>query len=423
MPARRRQLAGPLVALLWAQALGAGCTPAPGSGARAAEDEAKPAREPAPPKATGAHSDPLAAPADLTAPPADAQKTASGLVTKLLEAGTGDRTPTMHDSVRVHYTGWKASGALIDSSRKHDGPATFALTGVIPGWAEGLQLMRVGERRRLWIPDHLSYVRPGPPRGTIVFDIELLEIIEGAAPAAPHDVAAPPPSATKTKSGLAYEVLAAAERKDRPKLWDRVTLSYAGWTTDGELFDVSTKATFDVGDVMPGWTELLLRMSKGERARAWIPEALAYHGRSGPPKGMVVFDIEILSIERRPEPPRAPRDVAGPPTSARKTASGLAYRVLVKGKGKTRPTASSHVQLHYSGWTTDGKLFDSSVVRGKPRTVPLRSVIAGWQEALQLMVEGDKTLFWIPEKLAYAGAKGAPAGTLVYELELLKIVE
>jgi peptidylprolyl isomerase len=115
--------------------------------------------------------------------------------------------------------------------------------------------------------------------------------------------------------------------------------------------------------------------------------------------------------------------VAAPPKGAKKTRSGLAYRLLVRGHGTTRPTEGSRVKLHYSGFTTDGKLFDSSVLRGAPKTVPLASVIAGWREGLQLMVEGDRMLLWIPEKLAYAGAPGAPPGMLVYEIELLEIVK
>jgi FKBP-type peptidyl-prolyl cis-trans isomerase len=77
--------------------------------------------------------------------------------------------------------------------------------------------------------------------------------------------------------------------------------------------------------------------------------------------------------------------------------------------------------VHYSAWTSDGKLFDSSVARGAPRTVPVNRVIAGWAEGLELMVEGDKALLWIPEELAYGGKEGSPRGLLVYEVELLKI--
>ena len=87
----------------------------------------------------------------------------------------------------------------------------------------------------------------------------------------------------------------------------------------------------------------------------------------------------------------------------------------------TRTTASSTVTVHYSGWTTDGKLFDSSVVRGQPATFPLNRVIAGWTEGLQLMVVGEQRRLWIPEALAYKGAEGAPKGMLVFDVELIAI--
>ena len=76
--------------------------------------------------------------------------------------------------------------------------------------------------------------------------------------------------------------------------------------------------------------------------------------------------------------------------------------------------------VHYTGWTTDGKMFDSSVTRGEPATFPLDEVIAGWTEGVQLMVEGEKTRFWIPENLAYKGQQ-PPFGMLVFDVELLKI--
>ena len=75
--------------------------------------------------------------------------------------------------------------------------------------------------------------------------------------------------------------------------------------------------------------------------------------------------------------------------------------------------------VHYSGWTTDGKLFDSSVTRGETISFPLNRVIPGWTEGLQLMVAGEKRRFWIPENLAYNGAAGAPAGMLVFDVELI----
>jgi hypothetical protein len=121
--------------------------------------------------------------------------------------------------------------------------------------------------------------------------------------------------------------------------------------------------------------------------------------------------------------PETPKDVAAPPADAEKTTSGLASKILVKGTGSTKPIATDMVTVHYSGWTTDGKLFDSSVKRGEPTSFPLNGVIAGWTEGLQLMVTGEKRRFWIPAKIAYGEnpPAGYPAGTLVFDVELIKI--
>src|SRR4051794_37232912 len=95
----------------------------------------------------------------------------------------------------------------------------------------------------------------------------------------------------------------------------------------------------------------------------------------------------------------APADVAAPPADAQTTASGLAYKVLSPGTGTDHPTADDAVEVNYTGWTTDGKMFDSSEKRHKPAKFPLRNVIKGWTEGLQLMTVGQKNRFWIPSPL------------------------
>lgn len=117
----------------------------------------------------------------------------------------------------------------------------------------------------------------------------------------------------------------------------------------------------------------------------------------------------------------APADVAAPPEGAEVTESGLASVVLTPGDGTTHPDANDVVEVHYSGWTTDGKMFDSSVQRGKTAQFPLNRVIAGWTEGLQLMVAGEKRRLWIPEELAYKGRPGRPAGMLVFDVELIRV--
>jgi hypothetical protein len=117
----------------------------------------------------------------------------------------------------------------------------------------------------------------------------------------------------------------------------------------------------------------------------------------------------------------APPDVAAAPADAAMTASGIASKVLSPGTGDARPTAMSEVLVHYTGWTTDGEMFDSSVTRGEPAQFPLNGVIAGWTEGLQLMLKGEKRRFWIPGALAYDNSQrpDAPRGMLVFDVELL----
>lgn len=120
-----------------------------------------------------------ATPTDLKTPPADAQKTKSGLMSKVLKPGTGTVHPKGNSTVTVHYTGWLPDGTVFDSSVIKGQPATFPLGDVIKGWSEGVQLMVVGEVRRLWVPGHLGYDgvdQAGVPKGPLVFDVELIAI-------------------------------------------------------------------------------------------------------------------------------------------------------------------------------------------------------------------------------------------------------
>lgn len=137
-----------------------------------------------------------------------------------------------------------------------------------------------------------------------------------------------------------------------------------------------------------------------------------------------LFALATLACsQQQPRMPETPKDVAAAPADAVTSASGLASKVLEEGTGTANPKATDLVTVHYSGWTTDGKLFDSSVQRGQPASFPLNGVIAGWTEGLQLMVEGEKRRFWIPAKMAYGEnpPAGYPAGTLVFDVELIRI--
>jgi peptidylprolyl isomerase len=253
---------------------------------------------------------------------------------------------------------------------------------------------------------------------------------EPSAIPAPADVAAPPADAQKTASGLASKVVTKGTGKAHPGEADKVKVHYTGWTADGKMFDSSITRgeplEFPLDAVIPGWSEGLKLMVVGEKRRLWIPAALAYgdHPRGGAPAGNLTFDVELLDIAVAPKPPPVPEDVKAAPASAKKTASGLAYRLLTSGKGTDHPKETDTVEVHYTGWTTDGKMFDSSVTRGEPAKFRLDRVIKGWTEGVQLMKVGDKMRFWIPGNLAYGDKPtrpGAPSGTLVFDVELLGI--
>lgn len=109
------------------------------------------------------------------------------------------------------------------------------------------------------------------------------------------------------------------------------------------------------------------------------------------------------------------------------TESGLQYEVLKQGTGTVAPKETDKVEVHYHGTLVNGDVFDSSVDRGQPATFSLNQVIKGWTEGLQYMHEGDKFRFFIPAELAYgdrsAGPKIKPGSTLIFEVELIKILE
>ena len=121
-------------------------------------------------------------------------------------------------------------------------------------------------------------------------------------------------------------------------------------------------------------------MTIGETRRCWVPQELAYKGQAGRPTGTVVFDIELL--DTRPSPLIAPADVKAAPADAKRLPSGLAYKELRAGTGTKMASPFSQVLVHYTGWTTDGRMFDTSVTRGVPTDMRLDEVIKGWTEGV-----------------------------------------
>jgi FKBP-type peptidyl-prolyl cis-trans isomerase len=306
---------------------------------------------------------------------------------------------------------------MFDSSVKRGEPTSFPLGQVIKGWTEGLQLMVVGEKRRFWIPEDLAYgpvvAGSGRPGGMLCFDVELLEIKE---------LAKVPADTKKTAGGVAYKITKEGTG-DKPAGDLLLTFHFTAKSMDGQTLQDSRKEptapTVPLDKLPKELGELFTDMKTGEQRQCWLPEPQA-------PGGFVVADVELISFKAPAPAPEVPKDVAAAPADAIKTASGIAHKVLTAGNGKEKPKATDKAKVHYSGWTTDGKMFDSSVTRGEPITFPLDQVIKGWTEGVQLMVVGEKRRFWIPETLAYGPVvpgSDRPGGMLVFDIELLEIVK
>jgi FKBP-type peptidyl-prolyl cis-trans isomerase len=242
-------------------------------------------------------------------------------------------------------------------------------------------------------------------------------------PVVPPDLTSPPADAVKSQTGLISRVLTVGTSTEKPSPTDVVTVHYSGWTNDGRMFDSSVargnSSIFPLKRAMAGWRECVQLMVVGEQRRCWMPQELAYNGQAGKPTGTVVFDIELIDTRQTPTIP--PADVAAPPADATKTATGLSYKVLRPGTGIRKPDGVRRVTVYYTGWTTDGKMFDSSVVRGTTFTTSLDDVVEGWKEGVKLMVEGERARFWIPQDLAYKGEAGTTKGMLVFDIDLVRI--
>ncbi len=382
-----------------------------------AQDDTK-APADAPATAEAANAD-IKAPDNVAKAPADAIVTESGLASIVLQKGTGEEKPTQFDSVTVHYTGWQSSdGSMFDSSVKRGQPASFPLGQVIPGWTEGLQLMVAGEKRRFWIPEGLAYgpVQEGSdrPGGQLVFDVELISIEK-----APEPIPIPE-GAVKTESGISY-VVTNEGAGELPTAEQNVKFHYTFLNPDGEVAQSSKTQdqpqTVPIKDLPPFFSEVFSQLKPAGTADVFIPGNML-----GAPFPIIKCQLELLEITEPIPAPAAPEDVAAIPADAKKTESGLAYKVLASGDGGDKPAASNTVTVHYTGWETNGEMFDSSVVRGETTTFPLGQVIPGWTEGLQLMSKGDKFRFWIPEGLAYGPKQegsGRPGGLLVFDVELV----
>ncbi len=381
-------------------------------------------------KPAPAKPDQIPPPLDLKTPPADAVKTASGLVYKKLTTNDAGTAPKRNDTVLINFTGWKqATGETFYSNASKGAPMPLPLANAAPGFTEALQLMKTGEKAMLWVPPEIGY--RGPPTGKpelLVYAVELVKI--DPAPEMPADFAAPPATAQVIKpSGLKYEQVRPGTGTEKAHNYDTVTFNYTAWDKTGRMFD-STEVRKRPAVAPPyrqtaAMENVLTSFTAGERVRFWADAAqmtLPGQTSQNTPTGPVCYELEILQIAKAASaPPPVPSDVAKPPDDAKKSPKGVFYKVIKPGKGGPKPTAKDTVSVNYTGWTTDGRMFDSSALKGKPAEFGLNRVVEGWTDGIPMMSVGDTVRFWIPQDLAYKGAPDKPMGMLVFDVELLSI--
>lgn len=359
-------------------------------------------------------------------------KTTSGLEYTITAKGNGP-VPKAGDKVMVHYTGTLVNGTKFDSSVDKGTPFTFKLGKgeVIKGWDEAFALLHGGDKAKLVIPAELGYGnRPNgqiPANSVLHFEVELLDIIPAPTP---WPVAKGMDTIT-TSSGLKYILFKENKANPQPTKDQVVHMHYSGFlAADGKIFDSSVERgkplPFPLGRkmVIPGWEEMAALMHKGDKVKVIVPPQLGY-GDAGfsklvPPKATLIFDMELVDIV-----PIVPYAIAD---SANKvvTPGGTTVYKIKNGEGAVC-ASGKRVHVAYTGYLTDGTIFDSSVFRDQPYGVTLgkRSVIAGWEEALLTARQGDKIRIVVPYQQAYGEAGRAPVippkATLIFDMEVVHV--
>ena len=360
-----------------------------------------------------------------------ATTTSSGLQYLEIKAGQG-QAPTKGDIITMNYIVSLPDGTELANTFNINKPVTtvWGTERILPGWDEGIGLMKVGGRSKFILPPQLAFGEQGsgsvPPNSELVVEMEL---ISSEAPPAPADVAVA--DFTTTTSGLQYYDLTTGKGADAIQNGS-VSTSYIVWVkTDSgyQYIDQSGErgpVTFVLGrgdTVFPGWEEGVSGMKVGGKRQLVIPPALAMgeqgNGLIGP-NSTLVMEIELTNVQE----PRTATKVEE--NKFTKTESGLKYYDLVEGTGAS-PTQGQTVVVHYTGWLVDGTQFDSSLDRGEPFRFELGtgSVIPGWDEGVATMKVGGKRQLVIPPNLGYgeqgAGSSIPPGATLIFEVELIEI--
>jgi peptidylprolyl isomerase len=360
-----------------------------------------------------------------------ARTTSTGLQYLEESAGSGE-TPKAGDIVTIHYIASLLDGTELSNTYTLDQPinTVWGLNRLLPGWEEGVGMMKPGGKAKLVLPANLAFGEEGygivPPNSQIVMEVELL-LVEPAP--IPTEIAAG--QLTQTTSGLQYYEINEGEGAEATKN-STISTNYIIWvkTDEGYIFvDQSTAGSplsfvLGRGDmVFPGWDEGATGMNVGGKRLLVIPPDLGLGSEENsviPANSTLVMEIELTDVKE----PQIATEVGEQDFTT--TESGLKYYDLETGTGDS-PEAGQTVVVHYTGWLTDGTQFDSSLDRGETFSFVLGAgnIIPGWDEGLATMKVGGKRQLVIPPSLAYgdqgAGSVIPPGATLIFEIELLEI--
>jgi peptidylprolyl isomerase len=357
--------------------------------------------------------------------------TTSGL--QYLEERAGDgASPSVGDVIKMDYSVSLTDGTEIYSTYSTNQPATalFGRDQLLPGWEEGVGLMKAGGKAKLVLPPELAFGEQGyqtiPPNSQIIMEVELLSVKP-----APTPVSVASDKLLTMANGVQYADLILGDGAEAISN-TTVTTEYAVWVVGSSSDDFVASSednqpvTFIIGQettVFPGWEYGVVGMKVGGKRLLIIPPDLALGSQSSglvPANSTLKMEITLTDVKQPKEPTQVDeKDYIT-------TASGLKYYDIQVGTGIT-PTVGQTVVVNYVGWLENGTQFDSSYDRGETYSFVFGTgqVIDGWDEGLASMKVGGIRQLVIPPALGYgdtgSGSTIPGGATLIFEVELVGV--
>jgi peptidylprolyl isomerase len=357
--------------------------------------------------------------------------TQSGLQYLEMRAGDG-AVPEAGNVIQMNYIVSLPDGTVIYTTYPTGKPekVVWGRTELLPGWEEGVGMMKAGGKAKLVLPPELALGAEGagnvPPNSQIIMEIELVSVELAPVPAsvAPDELLA-------MDNGEQYADLVLGDGTEaitNTTVTTEYSIWVAGESSDDFVFssEDGQSVTFVVGKgdvVFPGWEQGVIGMKVGGKRLLIIPPDLALGTQSSssiPANSTLIMEITLTDVkELRKATKVDEKDYITAP-------SGLKYYDIQVGTGVT-PTIGQTVVVNYVGWLEDGTQFDSSYDRGEPFSFALGmgNVITGWDLGVASMKVGGIRQLVIPSELGYgdtgAGSTIPPGATLIFEVELVEI--